>query len=512
MEHKSLPKIEWAVILSVAAAKLIFHLFTNVNYGFHRDEMLYLALGRHLDAGYWSNPPLIGWIAWFIQAFLSDSMFAVRLVPSLLGTSILIITALIAREMGGGKYAQFLAAFGMLVSPALVRSSWLFQPVIIDVFFWTFSTYFIIKYLQSKEKQNIIYFGITIGLGLLNKYNLAFLLFALVPALLVTPHRTLLWQRQTLWAVLIALLIFAPNLIWQYTHDFPVITHMQELARNQLVNVSSFDFIIDQFLINISTNILWIPALFFLFFNQKMQSFRLIGWLFIFTIVIYLILHGKSYYTIGIFPMMIAAGTIFWENLSSKIWLRTLIPVLMLSLLIPILPLGIPFLSVPKMAGYCKYLAEDIGLDFATRWEDGEQHALPQDYADMLGWSELAQHTIKAYEQVEDKNRVLIYAENYGQAGAIELFAKDKRLPSVNSFSDSYRLWIQKETNANTLIYVNDELGEDVQRIFADIQIIGKIENPYARERGTTVYLCQKPQGNFGSFWKIRVAEVLAKD
>lgn len=502
--------IYWAVILPIAAVKLTIHLLTNINYGLHRDAFLYLALGRHLDFGYWSNPPLIGWVAWFVQTFLGDSMFAVRLIPTLLGSSILIITALIARELGGGKYAQFLTAFAMLLSPTLIRPSWMFQPVIFDIFFWTLSTFFIVRYLRSEDKRNVLYFGLTLGLGLLNKYNLAFLLFALIPALLVTPQRNLLWNRQALWAALIALAIVTPNLVWQYMHDFPVITHMQELARNQLVNVSSFDFVMDQFLMNISTDILWIPGLFFLFFNQKMRAFRLIGWLFVFTVLIYLLLRGKSYYTIGIYPVMIAAGAVFWENLLSKIWLRAFIPVVMAALLVPILPLGIPFLSVPRMAAYCQYLAEKMGMDFATRWEDGQQHALPQDYADMLGWNELAGHVVEAYNQVEDKERVLIYCENYGQAGAIELYSKDANLPQVNSFSDSYRLWIQPTTDAHTFIYVNDELGEDVEQLFEDIRVIGAIENPYAREFGTKVYLCRKPRESFSKLWEMRVEQVLS--
>ena len=156
-------------MLPIADAKLLFHLLTNINYGFHRDEMLYLALGRHLDFGYWSNPPLIGWIAWFIQTFLGDSMFAVRLIPNLLSTCVLILTALIAREMGGNKYAQFLAAFAMLVAPTAIRPGWLFQPVVVDIFFWMLCTYFIVRYLRSEDKRNILYFSIAFGFGLLNK-------------------------------------------------------------------------------------------------------------------------------------------------------------------------------------------------------------------------------------------------------------------------------------------------------------------------------------------------------
>jgi hypothetical protein len=126
----------------------------------------------------------------------------------------------------------------------------------------------------------------------------------------------------------------------------------------------------------------------------------------------------------------------------------------------------------------------------------------------MLGWEELAQHVKTAYNEVNDKSKCLIYCENYGQAGAVELFDKD--LPRVNSLSDSYRLWMQLNTNADILIYVNDELGEDIQSLFEDIKLIGKVENPYARERGTSVYLCQQPRQPFGALWKRRVQEVLS--
>lgn len=241
-----------------------------------------------------------------------------------------------------------------------------------------------------------------------------------------------------------------------------------------------------------------------------MQRFRVAGWTFVFTILIFLILHGKSYYTMGIYPIVIAAGAVFWEQAITNLWFRVALPVFMALLLLPILPLGIPFLSVPKMAAYCKYLVEKIGLDGPVRWEDGQLHTLPQDYADMIGWDELAWHAANAYQQAEDKQHTLLYCENYGQAGAIESLNKNVPLPPVTSFSDAYRLWMPRETDANTLIYVNDELGEDVQALFADIKVIGKIENPYAREYGTTVYLCQKPRQNFSELWKRRVQEVLS--
>jgi len=503
----SLKPISWRIIFILAAAKLLLHLFTNVNYGFHRDEMLYLALGRHLDVGYWSNPPLIGWIAAFIQTVLGDSMFAVRLIPSLFSTGILVLTCLMARELGGGRYAQLLAGVCIIFAISFTRSGWLFQPVGVDIFFWTLFCYLILRYLNTKNHHYLLYFGAAFGFGFLNKYLVVFFLLALVMSLLLTPNRRLLWSKYSLWAALIAALIILPNFIWQYQYGFPVIAHMRELSENQLVNVNYADFLLDQMLANLPAFIIWMGGLIYLLFYQESKPYRLIAYLFLFTILILLLLKGKSYYTLGIYPVMIAAGSAYFDKTLKLNWLRIALPIIVAVLFLPLLPLGVPYLTISKMVDYCKNIRENWGIDGVTRWEDGEIYPLPQDYADMLGWKELAQHVTTAYNQVPDQSRCLIYCENYGQAGAVELFAKP--LPPVNSFSDSYRLWIQEDTNADIFIYVNDELGKDVQALFADIQVIGKVENPYAREFGTTVYLCQQPRQPFGELWKRRVQEVL---
>jgi hypothetical protein len=503
-----LKPIYWRIILVLAIAKLLFHLFTNINYGFHRDELLYLALGRHLDWGYWSNPPLIGWISAFVQMVLGDSMFAVRLLPSLFSTGILVLTCLMAREMGGGRYGQLLAGIGILFAVTFTRSGWLFQPVGVDMFFWTLLSYLILKYLNTEERRYLLYFGAAFGLGFLNKYSVVFFLFPLVVALLLTTQRRLLWSKSALWAALVAFVIVLPNLLWQYQHGFPVVTHMHELAESQLQNVHYKDFLLDQVLQNLPALILWFGGLYVLLFHPHGKNYRLVGYTFLICILTLLLLKGKSYYTLGIYPMMIAAGGAYFDTVLKTNWLRVAVPLLVIGLFLPFLPLAVPYLSVPKMVAYCKNIREQMGVETITRWEDGEVHPLPQDYADMLGWEELAQHVQTAYEQVPDKKRCLIFCENYGQAGAVERFAKN--LPPVNSFSDSYRLWITPTTNADVLIYVNDEPGEDVQALFGKITVVGAIENIYAREFGTMVYLCHQPKQNFASFWKKSVQEVLS--
>ncbi|MEZ5040072.1 MAG: glycosyltransferase family 39 protein [Saprospiraceae bacterium] len=503
------PPIYWRLILGLALLKLILHLSTNGNYSYHRDELLYIALGNHLDTGYWSNGPMIGWISWFIQHTIGNSPFAVRLIPSILGGGLVVLAALMAREMGGGKWAQAIAGLSIMVSPLYLRASSMFQPVIFDIFCWTIFTFLLLRFIQTQDKKYILWFGIAFGLGLLNKYSVGFYLLALLPALLFTPYRQLLWKKETGMAALAALLLFAPNIFWQYTYHFPVVNHMQALSASQLVNVNPVNFMLDQLLFNLPALFLLFGGLFFLF-SVAGKPYRLIGWLFVWVLILFLVLRGKSYYTAGIYPVLLAAGAVGWEKWGKAIWIRIAIPSLMVLLILPLLPMGLPILPLNKMVSYCHWLKEDLGLDAPMRWENGRVYDLPQDYADMNGWEELAQNVIAAYQSSTDPATTIIYAENYGQAGAIDLFGKRKGLPSCNSFADTYRLWVDGEASPTALIYVNDELGADVAALFEDIQQIGTVQSPYAREKGTMIFLCQKGRANVAYFWQQRVHEIQA--
>ena len=242
MKTTQLPPIAWLPILLVAGLNFLIHLFILEEYGFHRDEFLYLALGDHPAWGYWSNPPLIGWISATVQAIFGESLWAIRLVPALVVSGIIVMIGLMARELGGENYAQGLAAFAAVVAPAHLRAGHLFQPVSIDIAFWTLFCLLILQFLNTNNKKYLLYFGLAFGLGMLNKYMVGFFLIALIIVLPFTPQRKLLWDKYTRYAALIALAVMLPNLIWQYTYNFPVVTHMRELSNDQLVNVNYFTF------------------------------------------------------------------------------------------------------------------------------------------------------------------------------------------------------------------------------------------------------------------------------
>lgn len=508
MKNSTTP-IAWSWIACLLAAKLILHFFTNGNYSYHRDELLYLALGNHPDFGHWSTGPLLGWISWFTQHTIGDSPFAIRFIPTLLGCGLMILAAAMARDLGGGKWAQFLAALSILVSPMYLRASTLFQPVIFDIFLWTTFTFLLVRYLVTQKPKYIIGFGIAFGISLLNKYTPAFYFLALVPALLLTPQRHLLWKKETGIAALIATLIFLPNLLWQKAYNFPVIQHMEDLSTSQLANIRPINFLLDQLLLNMPSMLLLFGGLAF-FFSTRGQRFRVLGFLYLTVIFLFLIFKGKSYYSAGIYPVLLAGGAVAWEQWIKPQWGKVSLSALMILAILPFLPLGVYILPLDKMVDYSTWLKTDIHLDGPLRWEDGIVHDLPQDYADMTGWEELAKIARAAYQQADAPASTLLYASNYGQAGAVNLWGEKWGLPPCHSFSDNFRLWIDPEFQPTALIYINDELGEDVDNLFQDIEVIGSITTTYAREKGTSVYLCQNPVDNVAKFWHQRVAQVQA--
>jgi hypothetical protein len=254
-------------------------------------------------------------------------------------------------------------------------------------------------------------------------------------------------------------------------------------------------------------SILTIAGLFYLFINKNAGKFRFLGVASILVIAFLFILRGKGYYTIGVFPFLIAAGAVSYERKLKKLWLKISLPVLLILLTIPLLPIGLPVFKSQGLVSYFKNLELKYGIEIGRKFEDGSIHSLPQDYADMLGWEELTSLANKAYQLIGDKKASFIYCENYGQAGAISIIGKKYGLPEAVSFNESFRYWIPEEFNPDitSFIYINDELGKDIQELFNKITLIGKISNPDAREFGTAVYLCEYPEISFNEFWTERL-------
>jgi hypothetical protein len=498
------------LLLGLACLNVVLHLAFHNTLGYHRDELLYFTLGQHPAFGYASVPPLIGWIATLVSTMLGYSLFAVRLVPALLSGVMVILTAQIARELGGKHYAQVLAASSLICTPFSLRTFYLFQPVFLDISFWTLLLYLTLRYINTQDRKYLIGMGAASGVAMLNKYLVGLLILILLLMLLLSRHRTAFLKKEMYWGLFLALAIFFPNLLWQLSNGLPVINHIQELNETQLVNVSYGNFLAEQLLIPLAASLLTVPGLIFLLVHPRAKQYRMLGWVAMLVVLSLLLLRGKSYYTIGIFPTLIAAGAVFYEVIIAQSRLRWALPVIIVLITLPVLPIGIPIYGPEGLVDYFDTLEKEYGIDVGRRFEDGTIHSLPQDYADMLGWQSIATLTAQAHHQVPKSEKAVIYCENYGQAGAICVIGQQFGLPEPVSFSDSFRYWLPDSIpdDVNYFIYVNDELGKDVESAFSKVKIIGAVSNPHAREYGTTVYLCSHPRESLNTLWQQAVDRV----
>jgi hypothetical protein len=488
---------------------IVIHLVFMNNLEYHRDELLYFSLGMHPAAGYASVPPLIGWIAWLMQNTFGYSLFAVRVFPAFVSGSMIILCAEVAKELGGSRYASFLSGIGLLISIFFMRTYTLFMPVFIEIFLWTLSLYIIIKYINTKNDKFLIAFGIISGMALLNKYLAGMLFIGLLLIIPFTVSRDV-FRKKMFWAGIGAgFLIFLPNLAWQAVKGFPVFRHMNELYATQLVHIDSPLFLSEQLLMPFAGTILTVAGLIFLFTGEKMRKYRFLAFLAVFIIAGLMFLRGKSYYTLGIFPLLITAGAVSYDYCLRRTWIRVLFPVLLIILTIPLIPMGLPVFNADGLIKYFNTLDKKYGIDIGRRFEDGSIHSLPQDYADMLGWEEMTSLAAKAYNMIGDKESAFIYGENYGEAGAITVIGKKYGLPEAISFSESFQYWIPMQFNPDieSIIYINDEPGDDIKALFRKITLVGRISNPDAREYGIGVYLCEEPAGSFNDFWKTRLKQ-----
>lgn len=491
---------------------VLLHL-TSIRYlEFHRDELLYFSLSNHLDLGYASVPPFISWLAWLMKSIFGFSMLSVKLLPALLSGIFVYLGSKITKELGGGFYSQVLTIVAFICTPLGLRAFILFQPVPFDVFFWTLIYYIVLKFINTENNKWLYYLGIIVGIALLNKYLILLQLFSLLLLLPLTKYRSLFGRPQFYHALLIAVFIASPNIYWQFANNTPLFTHLSLLQETQLQHVEKSTFLIEQLMLYFTSFLIACIGFVFLFRHSKSKQLWLFSGSALFVISSLFFMGGKAYYTAGVYPFLIAAGCVYIEQKIASSWKRKTIMAFLVLMILPILPYGIPFLSPKNLASYFDNL-EKVGIDLGRVHENGIKYPLPQDFADMLGWYTIAELAKEAYDKVEDKESTAIFGENYGIAGAVALINKKYGMPEPVSFSDTYEYWAPRQFDPDivSLIYINDELGSDVEALFEDIQIIGKVNDPFSRQNGVTVYLCQKPNRSFNEFWKETIEHVLGE-
>ena len=474
-------------------------------YDLQRDEYLHLDQANHLAWGYISVPPVTSWIAYIIK-LLGNGFFWVKFFPALFGALTLFLVWKTIEELKGNLFALLLGSLAVLVS-VILRINILFQPNSLDIFFWTLLYYIIVKFISTTNSNWLFAAALAVGFGILSKYNIIFLLAGLLPAVLLTEHRKIFLNKKFYLSVGIVFIIVLPNLIWQYQNNYPTIHQLQELARTQLVNVKRMDFVKEQFLFFLSPLVIIVAAFIAFFFYPPFKKYRLFFWTYIITLSIFILLKAKSYYAIGLYPVLMAFGSVYLEKMLAMGWrkyLRPVVIILVVGLSIPFILIGFPFLS-PAQIQKKSQRYKAFGL---LRWEDGKDHALPQDFADMIGWRELADKVDITYSKLADKTHTLVFCDNYGQAGSINYYSKFKDINAV-SFNADYINWIRPGKEIKNIILVKEADDNDSTRtkekpLFDSVSLVGRNDNQYSREEGTKIFLLQGA--------KININEILTRE
>jgi len=492
-----------AAVLAIAFGKLVFHCFFNNRYGYFRDEFDYLSCGDHLAWGYVDQPPLLPFLVRVSRILLGDSLRSIRFLPALASSITVVLAALIARELGGKRFALLLTAVAVLIAPIYLSGGSLLTTNSLEPVFWMGCVYFAVLAIKRDARYWLL-FGVMAGFGLEEKYSIAIFGLAFVLGLLLTKHRRVFLNKWFWMAGVIALLLFLPNVIWNVRNHWPFLELMHNIrAAGRDVQLSPLEFFLQQvLLLNPFTAPIWLAGVLALLLAKRFRDFRLLGWAYLFCFAAFVVLKGKNYYLAPIYPMLFAAGAIVFESGIERTrqgWIKPALLVLLIVGGLLFLPIVVPVLRVDQFISYMNKLPFNL-----PRSEHSHESAvLPQHYADQFGWEELTAVTAQAWSRVpaEQRGDCGIFGQNYGQAGAIDFFGPRYGLPPAISGHQTYFLWGPRNYSGNCMIVIDDD-KETLDQLFEQVEYVGTSDHPYALERRLPVFLCRGAKfGSLKQLW-----------
>jgi len=495
-----------AVVLAMSAVLLVLHCIFNNRYDYFRDEFDYLACARHLAFGYVDQPPLIPWLARLSLMTIGSSLRAIRFLPALFMSVTVVLTAQISRELGGRAFALICAASAAIAAPIYLNNGSMLTTNCMEPLLWTGCAYFAILAAKYDQPRYWLWFGVLAGIGMEEKYSIAVFGFGVVVGLLVTGQRRVLANKWIWIGGLAALVIFLPNLLWNIHYHWPFVELMRNIkAEGRDVVLSPLDYFLQQCLMmQPIVAPLWIGGVLGLLFWEPFRAYRFLGWEYVVSLATFIVLHGKNYYLAPAYPMLLAGGSVFFERAVDRPRLRWLKPVSVFVILgggVWLAPVVMPVLPVDK------YLAYQEKLPFKVpRSEHSHMAAaLPQHYADQFGWHEIVSEVAVAWNRVPPAERADcgIFAQDYGQAGAIDWYGPSYGLPPSLSGHQAWFLWGPRGYSGNCLIVLGDSRARLEER-FQDVEFVGNSpDNPYALEKDIPIYLCRgkKWAGTLAQIW-----------
>jgi hypothetical protein len=491
-------------LLLISFAYLSAHLLTTLSgaYGFFRDELYYIACSNHLAWGYVDQPPFSIFILAINRAILGDSLFALRFLPALCGAVFVFVTGLCAMEMGGNRFAKILAAVSSAIAPVYLAIFNFYSMNSFDLLFWALTFYVLLRIINSGNQKLWLLFGLLVGLGLENKWSVLFLCAGVGIGMVLSSHRRHLISKWFWLGSAIAIVMNIPHLLWQIHYDWPTLEFMRNATALKNAPISPQDFFLNVTLMMHPFNaIVWIAGILGFSFSSALRSYRFLLFAFVAVTAIFLLQNGKPYYLAPFFPVLFAAGGIVIEQLTS-LRFKVVRPVLVILLIVGglvTLPFALPFLPIESYIRYAKFL----GMEPQSEERD-RPGKLSQHYADMFGWKEMADTVAGVYQRLspEEKSECGIFADNYGEAAAIDFFGKKYGLPGVISGHNNYWIWGPGKSTGKVMIIVGGDL-EDHQPFYEECHQEAIIQNEYARsfETNLPVFVCKNLKFPVAEVW-----------
>jgi 4-amino-4-deoxy-L-arabinose transferase-like glycosyltransferase len=502
----ALPPLAVGILIGLCATKILLHIFTSLrHYGYFRDELYYLDMARHLDWGYVDAAPLVAVYA-KIALLMGGSLTALRVIPALAGAALIALTMLIARELGGGRYAQFLAGLSILLCPAILLTDSLFTMNAFEPLFWMGCIWIVARILRTGDSRLWLWFGVLAGFGLENKHSTLSFGFAITVALLLT-HNRREFTRPWIWiAGAIAVAIFLPNIAWQIRHHFPTIEDLANVRREgKNVILPPLAFVKEQ-IIDMHPILLpvWLSGLVWFLRDRR---WRVLGLTFVVFFVLMEVAHGKNYYLFPIYPMVFAGGALVLEQAIDRwlalraAWVRTatrtaVVAIIVLAAL-PFVPL-VTWMLPPE-----RLLAYQNALGFKpAKAEVHHESLLPQPIADQFGWPELVSEVAAVYNSMppDERAQTGIWAGNYGEAGAVNLFGPAYGLPRAYSRHQNHWYWGPPPQVYKNLIVIQWSL-DDVRDNCTSYQAFDHYQRFGMGEENAPFYLCRGVKFDIQKIW-----------
>jgi len=492
-----------AAVFGLAAINLALHLYAAHNYGYFVDELYYLACGQHLAWGYVDQPPLIALIVAGERALFGASLQSIRFLPAVAGAALVLLTGLMARELGGRRFAQWFAALGVLVAPAFLALDSLCSMNAFEPLFWMGCAFVIMRIIRTGNRKLWLWFGVLAGIGLENKHSMLIFGFAVLAGLMLTPERRLLRSRWFWIAGGIAFLIFLPNLLWNVQHHFPFVELQENIRRSHRnVDLTPLSFMGQEIADMLPLTLpLWLAGLWHFLFHPEGKPFRALGWAWLITMAVIMILNPRVYYAFPAIPMLFAAGAVrceAWLAVPRWQWVKRTWTVSLIVGAAVATPYAVPVLPVETYIRYQKALGFE-----PPKIETHKLGPLPQIYADQFGWKEMVAAIAKVYDALppDVRAKTAIFGQNYGQAGAVDLFGPKYGLPKAISGHQNYFLWGPRGYTGESVIVMDDSMDE-LEKNFASVEKVAHVGHPYAMPyEHFDIYYCRGLKWPLQQLW-----------